>query len=89
MMLRPPPRIAGVTKKPSVKTKTISAAPITPEAVIGRNTDQKMRSREAPSPRAASSTRSSTDRMAEASGKAANGSERMRHAEDDAEFVVA
>src|ERR1700761_714253 len=73
MMLRPPPRIAGGTKKPRGKTKTMSAAPTTPEAVIGRNTRQKMRRREAPSPRAARSTRSSTDRMEEASGKTANG----------------
>src|ERR1700722_1472999 len=31
MRLRPPPRMAGVTKKPRVKTKTMSAAPTTPE----------------------------------------------------------
>ncbi len=73
MTLRPPPRIAGVTKKPSVNTKVMRAEPAMPDSVMGRNTLQKTRRRDAPSPWAASSTRSSTARMAEASGKTAKG----------------
>ena len=73
MTLRPPPRMAGVTKKPSAKTKTISAAPMMPGSVIGTNTDQKMRVRAGAEASRGKQHALVEARMADASGKTANG----------------
>ena len=77
-----------MTKKPSAKTKTMSAAPMMPEAVIGTKTVQKVRV--AAGAHAARGEQHALVEAAHGGGdrEDGEGNEEMRHADDDAEFVA-
>ena len=88
MMLRPPPRIAGVTKKPSVKTKTISAAPID-----ARGRHRQEHPPEDAQARGAEAARGQEHALVDGAHGGGEREDRernedMRHADDHAEFVV-
>ena len=71
---RPPPRMAGVMKKPSVRMNTRIAPAASDGRVSGKNTRQNTVHSDAPRDRAAWNSRSSSRSIEANSGRTRNGS---------------